>query len=141
MKWYAVAVELKKHGTVLNHARAEKFTQAEVAARLNVAQNMVSKMETHGFAQNSRISETTVALYHQFADIVGVPRFDFGPVILDRDAQVRLAPVVRASSTRATRVQPDSKSERDTVIIALLKAAKAGHLTPESALAAISAQF
>jgi hypothetical protein len=109
-------------------------------------------METHAFSVNSRISERTVSLYHQFADLVGVPRFDFGAVILDRDAGVRVAPprsaIFRASQPHivtgpnpAIPKQPVSITQRNAVIMALLHALKSGHLTDETALAAITSQF
>lgn len=157
MKWYAISVDLKKHGTILNHARADKFTQAEVAAKLGVAQNVVSKMETHGFSTNSRISEKTVSLYHQFADIVGVPKFDFGVVVLDREAGVRVAPprpvIFRTSQPHIVTgpnpgvgptkrpVNVVSVTQRNAVIMALLHAVESGHLSVGTALAAITSQF
>jgi hypothetical protein len=169
MNWYKTTPELNVHGLALNHARVEKFSQKDVAEKLDSEQPIISRIERGYFIPGrNHVSEKTVDLIHRFADLVGIPRFDFGtpvsvaaahlpsgvPVKQRLKASVRGpgAPRVKHPQVAAidnTLTPPNSISRvdtvdadvRDTVLLALLDAVAKGSLQPHNALNAIKKQF
>lgn len=172
MNWYKTTPELNAHSLALNHARVEKFSQKEAAAKLNSEQPIISRIERGYFvAGRNHVSEKTVDLFHRFADLVGIPRFDFGaPVaagthhLVVNQHKYRLHgksvngakpgpkpkpkhPQVAAIDNTLTppnsisRVETVDTDVKDTILLALLDSVAKGNLQPHNALRAIKAQF